>query len=107
MNVVCPNCGVEFAEHRETAYFCETCGWLTQVDGKWVPCPEPARPAEPGPQPIEPIVPVPPEPGRGMEPENDDDATPTPNPARLNSNVRSYLGGLVTVTEEEDEETGQ
>jgi len=87
MNVGCPNCSELFAEHYEMAYRCKKCGWLRQVDGVWGPCPEPVRQVEPpmpaDPMPAEPIVPAPAD------------------------NVRSYLGGLVTVTTEDDEDDPQ
>ena len=84
----CPSCGKPFVQHFETSYRCEDCGWLCQVDGVWVACPEPVQPAEP-PAPAEPR---PPEPVP---------AEPIVAPAQ--ENVRSYLGGLVTVTTEDDD----
>jgi len=94
--VPCPNCNSEFAEHRETAHRCETCGWLKLVDGLWHPCPEPSKPTDTiVPAVAEPVPPQPAEPVPGDLPTNRD---------RLNSNVRSYLGGLVTVTETKDDD---
>jgi hypothetical protein len=80
----CPNCKGEFSEHRETCYFCPECqSWFKNVDGSWRSCPEPVKPADP----------PPPEP-----PKLEDPPEPEPEPA-----VRSYLGGLVTVEEIDDE----
>jgi len=94
MKKLCPNCSKEFVESRETSFHCEDCGWFKNVDGKWRPCSEPAKVTEPDlpkvpKSPVEPKLPDPPE-----VPEDD--------------NVRSYLGGMVTVTtikDDEDEET--
>lgn len=103
MTEQCPNCSVEFVEQCDLAYFCETCGWLKNVDGQWHPCPEPPKVIEP--KPVEPInVPVP------LEPVRTEPAKPPILPSdsdRLDSNVHSYLGGLVTVTETEDDEDAQ
>jgi hypothetical protein len=90
MNVACPNCGKEFIEHRETAYRCETCGWLQQVDDKWVPCPEPPKQQEP----------------RPAEPPPTPEPSPVP-PVEPVSKVREYFDGLVTVTETEDGESDE
>jgi hypothetical protein len=95
MSVACPNCGKEFIEHRETAYRCETCGWLQQVDDKWVPCPEPPKQQEP--KPVEPVPTPEPDPSKPADPPKD----------RNPPIVREYLGGIVTVTETEDDEDGQ
>lgn len=102
----CPNCSTEFIERRDTASRCEHCGWLIEVDGQWHPCPEPARLVEPPAQPIEPNVPTPPEP---VLAESDKTKTVSREfkPDRLNSNVREYFGGLVTVTETEDDEESE
>ncbi len=104
MNAVCPNCSNEFIEQRETACHCQACGWLKQIDGKWMTCPEPAKPkdAEPPtePKPIERTVPASPGPVPA-EPDDDDAQSQTQDRP---SNVRSYLGGLVTVTEIEETE---
>ena len=80
MTEQCPNCSKEFIERCETAFRCEVCGWLKNVDGVWHSCPEPVALEEPNP-------PKEPDPPREPDP-----------------NVRSYLGGLVTVTTEDDQE---
>jgi hypothetical protein len=85
MTEQCPNCSKEFIEQRETAFRCEVCGWLKNVDGVWHSCPEPVKVVD---------VPTPPEPDPPREPD-------PPGPAL---NVRSYLGGLVTVTTEDEED---
>jgi len=85
----CPNCGVEFSENRDKAFHCDSCGWLTEIDGQWHPCQEPAKLVEPDPPKAEP----------GPEPE------PEPGPAA--GRIKTFLGGLVTVTEVEDEENGE
>ena len=86
MTRLCPNCSKEFTESRETAFLCEDCGWFKNVDGKWYPCPEPAKVTEPD-LPKVPIAPAEP-----VLVEDDD--------------ICSYLGGLITVTtiEEDDNE---
>ena len=89
----CPNCNVEFSENRDKAFHCESCGWLTEIDGQWHPCQEPAVIVDPDPPKAEPK----PEPKPEREPEPD----PEPEPV---TQVKSYLGGLVTVTEVEDDE---
>jgi len=81
--MLCPNCSVEFAEHNDKAYRCYSCGWLTKVDGEWHPCPEPAKVTEPD------LPKLPKAPAEPVVPEND--------------NVRSYMGGLVTVTIKDDQ----
>ena len=80
----CPNCNKEFVEHRESAFRCEDCGWLMEIDGRWVTCPEPVEPErlpepEPEPEPIKDIM----DEGKNV--------------------VTKYFGGLITVTEVEDE----
>ena len=106
MNATCPNCGTEFAEHRETAYLCEQCGWLNELDGKWVPCPEPAKPADVSPpaepKPKENVPASPPVPAEPAEPEVSEHSSNGDRP----SNVRSHLWGLVTVTEQEEDDDG-
>jgi len=84
MTKQCPNCSVEFIESRESAFRCADCGWLKNVDGKWYPCPEPVKLMEPD-LPVVPKAPAEPE-----VPEDD--------------NVRSFMGGLVTVTTIEDDD---
>lgn len=96
----CPNCQNEFVEKRDKAFRCDNCGWLTEVDGKWVTCPEPAKPVEPpknnnntkSVKPADPPVTDPPD-KKGSE-----------NQADFNRgrHVKSYLGGLITVTRIED-----
>jgi hypothetical protein len=101
----CVNCDSEFIEQRGAAYRCSTCGWLTQVDGKWCSCPEP--PLVPEPKMSVPDVPASAEPVPEPEPaEQLSDSQPTrdrldhkPQPT-----VHEYLGGLVTVTEIDDGE---
>jgi hypothetical protein len=90
----CPNCNKEFVEQRDKAYRCADCGWLTQVDGKWVTCPEPLK--------LEAVL-NPPEPKPIPEPKPKD---PEPEffPAEPELCVKRYLGGLITVTEVEDED---
>lgn len=78
----CPNCSKEFIEHINKAYHCSDCGWLTQIDNKWVTCSEPVKQQEP-PLLSEPKV---------KEPK------PIFIPAEPGLCVKKYLGGLVTVT---------
>ena len=100
MSAICPNCSTEFAEHRETAYRCESCeSWFTNVDGDWHECPEPAKPAEPSP----PEPPKPKEPTlSGPVKEKNGNSLTDDRPA-VKPNVRSKLGGLITITEIEDD----
>lgn len=86
MTEQCPNCSKEFIDQRETAYRCEVCGWLTKIDGQWHPCKEPADQVEPDPPDAEP------------KPE------PKPAPESVTRKVRRLFGGLVTVTEIEDDD---
>ena len=85
----CPNCGVEFSENRDKAFHCETCGWLTEIDGQWHPCQEPAKLIEPASPDAEPT------------PEPTPEPQPEPEPV---TKVKSLFGGLVTVTEVEDDD---
>lgn len=96
--MICPNCNKEFIEHRETAYLCEDCGWLTQVDDKWIVCPEPVKPVDPElpEEPLPAAVPV-----RVEQPVQPEQLESSRGADRR---CREYLGGIVTVTEIEDEE---
>ena len=85
----CPNCGIEFSEKREKAFHCESCGWLTEIDGQWHPCQEPAVIVDPDPPKAEP------------KPEPEPERTASTLPV---TQVKSLFGGLVTVTEIEDDE---
>lgn len=85
MTKQCPNCSKEFIESRETAFRCEDCGWFKNVDGNWHPCPEPVKVTEPD---LPEVPKAPAEPVQPAEPDND---------------VRSYMGGLVTVTTIKDD----
>lgn len=79
----CPSCKIDFIEKRNTAFLCKNCGWLTQVDNKWITCPEPAKITEPEPKP---------EPKPEPDPEKKTDK-------KEKENVRSYFGGLFTITQ--------
>ena len=92
MTKQCPNCSREFIEQHDTAFYCEDCGWFREVDGRWRSCPEPVTVEEPDPIKDEPVI------------EEPDDRPPSGDDGRLDPNVRSYLGGLVTVEEVEDED---
>jgi len=85
-NMLCPSCNTKFDEVRDKAYHCPNCGWMIEIDGTWRPCPEPPKIKEPEkkpePKPVEP------------EPEKIPDT-------KEKNNVRSYLGGLITITEKE------
>jgi len=102
---LCPNCSKEFVEQRDGCFRCSDCGWLRKIDGKWHSCPEPVKPADVSP-PAEPklkeVVPAPP----GPVPAEPDEHSLNGQVGDRPSNVRSYLGGLVTVTETEDDEDG-
>jgi len=108
----CPNCQLPFVEEKDGKYFCSTCGWLEKVGKEWQSCDAPK--SEPGSQnltsdlsgsqtkepesPQEPVTPPEPDPAR-LEP---DPAALEPDPSALEpdpSCVKSYLGGLVTITE--------
>lgn len=87
MTKQCPNCSKEFVEQIDLAFRCEDCGWFKNVDGHWHPCPEPSKMIEPD------LPKVPKVPAEPVVPEDD--------------NVRSFMGGLVTVTtikDDQDEE---
>lgn len=84
MTKLCPNCSKEFVESRETAFRCADCGWFNNVDGKWYPCPGPAKVTEPD------LPKVPKAPAEPEVPEDDD--------------IRSYAGGLITVTTIKDDD---
>ncbi|MBA7518563.1 hypothetical protein ES705_10634 [subsurface metagenome] len=84
MTKQCLSCKKEFVESRDNAFRCELHGWSRLIDGHWHSCPEPAKVIEPD-LPKVPKAPVEPE-----VPEDD--------------NVRSYMGGLVTVTTIKDHE---
>jgi len=83
----CPNCRKQFVDERAGAFCCDVCGWFIQTDGEWIPWSEP-EPLEPEPPEPEPPEPEPPEPLLR-------DVDPGPK-------VTSYLGGLLTVTEVDD-----
>ena len=91
----CPNCDVEFSENRDKAFLCDACGWLTEIDGQWHPCKEPPKQVEPDPPKAEPK----PEPGPLLP-----ELTPEPEPGPAPGRVKNFLGGLVTVTEVEDDD---
>ena len=103
----CPNCGVEFAEKIDKAFRCDSCGWLTEIDGQWHPCKAPAKQVEPDPPKAEPKPER--EPGVTEAIHNELiaaealDAQPAPGPAEPEPQVKSYLGGLVTVTTIKDD----
>ncbi len=88
-NKTCPNCKILFIESVGDKFRCEKCGWLTEVDGEWIPCDPPLE------QEVTP----------GLEPEGQPDPEPEIKP-KAEPKVKSYLGGLLTVTEvdEDDEE---
>jgi len=117
----CPNCKTEFTHRRENAHYCESCdSWFTEVDGIWRACPEPAKKQDAEPQP-EPALPVrdresasemshrenQPKTEDSRAARGDDLAPRGRTTGNAESEVKSYLGGLVTVTavEDEDEET--
>ena len=109
MMQTCPNCQTEFTEHRETAFYCKECAkWFTLIDKTWHTCPEPSDPKEE--IPIDPASSGPvPESESGNDrakSKSDRDRQPAIEDAEPN-NVKSYLGGLLTVTtvEEHDEES--
>lgn len=104
MTKQCPNCSKEFTDQREGHFFCEDCGWFRNVDDKWRSCPEPVKVTEPDPKEHEHAVPTPSEPVLKTESDNNKKGEQIHHRDRLDSNVRSYLGGLVTVTETEDDE---
>jgi len=85
----CPSCNTEFDEFRDKACHCPDCGWMIEIDGKWTTCPEPPKAKEPAPKP----EPKPVEPEHKKTPEKIE-----------KENVRSYLCGLITVTEQNDAE---
>lgn len=105
--MMCPSCQKLFVREQEGACFCESCGWLTQVDGEWHSCKEPFIPKDPPtlpePVPAEPDPPGPPDPS----PPNERPLAKTlePEPRTPEPKVKTYLGGLLTVTECNDEET--
>lgn len=82
----CPNCTKKLSEQGDK-YHCEDCGWFENVDGEWHVCEAPAPEPEPEPEPT-------PEIKQQHEPE----IKTKPEPQ-----VKSYLGGIVTVTEVENE----
>ena len=110
MMQACPNCQTEFTEHRETAFYCSECAkWFTLIDKTWHTCPEPSNRKE-----EIPIVPAPSGPVSESESDENDRETSIPDRDRQPDiedaepdNVKSYLGGLLTVTtvEEHDEES--
>ena len=100
----CPNCSVEFAEHRETAWRCETCGWLRQVDGTWHTCLEPPIQEEPVVQDVPVPETKPAEPEVDNQPTKTGDRLPAPGHGLQLPIITSYLGGYVTVTEIDDEQ---
>jgi len=93
----CPNCREPFVRNVDRSFLCETCGWLTEIDGVWRPCHAPPEPDLPEPDLPEPEPPEP-EPPEPEPPEPDPDPSPK---------VTSYLGGLLTVTEIDDDEETQ
>jgi len=100
MTKQCPSCSKEFIESRETAYRCEDCGWFKIIDDHWHNCPEPAEVTEPAP-PKESVV-IGPASTSGTDQLRSCSAVPDkPDPQ---DNVRSYLGGLVTVTSTDEVE---
>lgn len=97
----CPNCDKEFIERNDTAFHCEDCGWFKNVDGEWHSCPEPPIDKEPDPEELN--VPAQSGPVLINEPDkfNGEAHNKQDRPDPL---VREYLGGLVTVTTDEDED---
>ena len=87
----CPNCPMSLSE-QGGKYHCEVCGWFENVDGDWHVCEAPESIPAPEPEP-EPVLET--EPGPGLEPV-EQESGPAPEPE---SQVKKYLGGIVTITE--------
>jgi len=88
----CPNCRKPFALESNEKFQCETCGWFEYVDDEWHTCeaPEPTPPSEPSPAALEPSP-------AALEPDPvEHEPTPVPQ-------VKEYLGGLLTITEVDNE----
>jgi len=104
----CPNCQQPFTEEQDPKFFCSSCGWLERDGKEWkkAQAPEPPPPGE-SPPPQEPEPEPEPEPDPPAEPDpaahEPDPAAHEPDPAAHElspENVtKSYLGGLLTVTE--------
>ena len=93
----CPNCKQPFTEERPPKFLCSACGWLEKNDKEWKNCEAPESPPPLGesPPPQEPDPPPEPDPAT-HEP---DPAAHEPDPGYSDRSVKSYLGGLITVTE--------
>ncbi len=88
----CPNCKKPFVVEQDDKANCFDCGWFVKVDNEWRVYSElaPAPAPEPSPAALEPDP-------AALEP---DPAALEPAPAELpDSNVKSYFGGLFTITE--------
>ena len=84
----CPNCPLSLTE-QGGKFHCEDCGWFENVgdpNPEWHTCEAPEPVPEPGPAP----EPVP--------------AALEPDPTAQEPEIKKYLGGIVTVTEIDDEE---
>ena len=105
----CPNCQLPFDEEKAPKFLCSTCGWLEKVGKEWKNCDAPESPP-PGESPPPQETPPPPEPSPPPEPDpaaqEPDPAAQEPDPAALEPDpkVKSYLGGLLTVTRTEIDE---
>jgi len=104
----CPNCQQPFTEEQDPKFFCSTCGWLERDGKEWKKCEAPPPGESPTPQEPEPEPDPIPEPDPpALEPDpaalEPDPAAREPDPAAEEptpDNVtKSYLGGLLTVTE--------
>ena len=95
----CPNCKQPFIEERPPKFLCSACGWLEKTDKEWKNCEAPPPGESPTPQEPEPAAHEP-DPA-AHEP---DSAAHEPEPVAYepDSKVKSYLGGLLTVTEIEE-----
>jgi hypothetical protein len=87
-NMNCPSCKNEFDNKIDFAYHCPDCGWMQVVDGAWVVMDkEPAKVTEPErlpePKPVEP-------------------AKSEITDLKSENKTRSYLFGLITVTDYEE-----
>jgi hypothetical protein len=117
----CPNCSKDTFVERPAAgkFECVTCGWFEQVDGIWkvtdAPASEQKSPAQeqaplpapaPAPKPAPKPAPAPElKQSVEVEPGPEDSQTPKsePNPDQDDNNVKQYLGGLITVTEVDED----
>jgi len=105
----CPNCKQPFIEERPPKFHCSKCGWLEKIDKEWKNCeaPESPAPQEPEPDPEPEPEPTPEPDPAAHEPDpaanEPDPAAHEPDPAANEPTpvnvTKSYLGGLVTVTE--------